>query len=111
MEPQQQRLRELGALIEQFSTETPFHQEIALLGLEGILEQMRSEPHAAARMPLGSRPVPLPQIWIPGEPIPDHEAMPPGVYPGVGEQICFDRLDSTQLEQVRKVPFLFHDDG
>jgi hypothetical protein len=112
MDIRQRQLRELGALIEQISVETPLHQEIALLGLQAILQEFRSEPsqHPAVRMPVNSRPVPLPQIWIPSEPIPEHEVMPLGVYPGGSEKICFDRLDSTQLERVLKVPFLFHED-
>jgi hypothetical protein len=105
-------LRELGAVIEQISTGSPIHLEIALTALEGIRDQVRPErPHA--RAPVQQRALPVPQVWIQSEPFPEQEmptlADPRGpMVSAISEPICFDLLDSTQLEQVRKVPFLFH---
>jgi hypothetical protein len=105
-------LRELGAVIEQISTNSPIHLEIALIALEGIRDQVRPErPHA--RAPVQQRALPVPQIWIQSEPFPEQEmptlAEPRGpMVSAIFEPICFDLLNSTQLEQVRKVPFLFH---
>jgi hypothetical protein len=105
-------LRELGAIIEQISTNSPIHLEIALTALEGIRDQVRPErPHA--RAPLQQRALPVPQIWIQSEPFPEQDmptlADPRGpMVSAISEPICFDLLNSSQLEQVRKVPFLFH---
>jgi hypothetical protein len=84
------------------SAKSPIHQEIALLALESTLEQNRCEPIQRPRVRIVINPpaLPLPQIWIPSEPIPEHDVIPSGVYPGGGELICFDRLDSTQLERL-----------
>jgi hypothetical protein len=109
-----QELLRYGAQVEQMSRASPFSQYIALTHLSDLVDSFNQEPvqppHA---MTARAAQLPLPQIWVQSEPIPDPDVIfgDPTLFGPTSEPICFDDLDSRQLAQVRNIPFLFHNDS
>jgi hypothetical protein len=106
-----ERLLELGALIEQKSIETPIHLEIALMALENIRELFKADKNQDEPRP-GPTMLPVPQIWVPSEPIPDNDLM--GMFGGnaTTEALCFEpgSLGPEELAMVNSIPFLWHEE-
>jgi hypothetical protein len=112
MDAKTKRLLEYGAQIERLSKDNSLAQSIALAHLGDLLDLLRHETVGPGHlMQAHVAQPPLPQIWITSEPIPDADLIfgEQALF-GTSEPICFDLLDSSQLAQVRNIPFLFHNE-
>jgi hypothetical protein len=108
-----QELLKYAAQVEQICRMNPFCQHIALTHLSDLVDNFNHEPVCPPHM-MATRAaqLPLPQIWVQSEPVPDPDTIfnDPSYLGPTNEPICFDDLDSRQLAQVRTIPFLFHNE-